>query len=393
MKTQKPSNPLHPLTTLDLNANKKSVSRSRSKVMMNIDLADIDSWGADACTPPLPVLAFYGADPLHRFALPRGRFDIARLTKQFASRIVRSDSRPGGKSDSEDQDGWRSVLFHFKGFGAWLHYEHGTISTYAATRRKAMLLALKMERYHLKDKETGGSFELISLENGSIDTETVTLGMETILEDRILSLHYGEDFPKWSRDYESIITSKKSGLSILDGPPGTGKSSFIRHLMGKLKSSHRFFFVPPSVIDVVSNSSFVSFWSRQQMSHKGRQFVLVLEDSEAALMKRAADNHSLVSSLLSVTDGLLGDFMKIQVICTINCKYQDIDPALRRAGRLVAHRHFPRLSYSKACSLAEKIGRPIPSREEFFKEDFSLAEIYNADAAPQQESKIIGFAA
>ena len=388
MKTKQPVPSPHPLTNLDLNANKTHFSRSRRRVMMNIDLADIDSWGADPCTPPLPVLAFYGADPLHRFALPRGRFDIERLTKQFASRIVRSDCRMAGKSDSEDHDGWKSVLFHFKGFGAWLHYERGTISTYAATRRKAMLLALKMERYLLKDKDSGGSFELISVENGSIDTETVSLGVETILDDRVLSLHYGEDFPSWSQDYQERISLRKSGLSILDGPPGTGKSSFIRHLMGKLKATHRFFFVPPSVIDVVSNSSFVSFWSRQQTSHKGRQFVLVLEDAEAALMKRAGDNHSLVSSLLNVTDGLLGDFLKLQVICTINCKYQDIDSALRRPGRLIAHRHFPRLSYSRASYLAEQIGRPIPSRE-----DFSLAEIYNAEAAPVQDPRIIGFAA
>ena len=382
-----------PVVTLDLNRNKTTFSRHRRKVMMNIDLADIDSWGADPITPPLPVLAHYGADPLHRFTLPRGRFDIARLTKEFASRIVRSDSRTKGGDESEGQGGWKSVLFHFKAYGAWLHYENGCFSTYASTHRKALLLALKLQRYHLMEAETGGSFELISVENGMIDTETVSLGVSTILEDHILSLHYGEDFPAWCTDYEGRITSKKSGLSILDGPPGTGKSSCIRHLMGKLKSTHRFYFVPPGAIDVVSNSSFVSFWSRQQQHHKGKQFVLILEDAEAALMRRAADNHSLVSSLLNVTDGLLGDFLRLQVICTINCKYQDIDPALRRPGRLVAHRHFPRLSYSRACHLASEIGRPIPSKEEFFDGDYSLAEIYNAAPSQHQENKIIGFAA
>jgi hypothetical protein len=382
-----------PVVTLDLNRNKTTFSHHRRKVMMNIDLADIDSWGADPITPPLPVLAHYGADPLHRFALPRGRFDIERLTRQFASRIVRSDCRMAGKSDPEDHGGWKSVLFHFKAYGAWLHYERGTISTYAASRRKAMLLALKMERYLLKDKDSGGSFELISVENGSIDTETVSLGVETILDDRILSLHYGEDFPDWSREFEQLIAAKKSGLSILDGPPGNGKSSYIRHLMGKLKSTHRFYFVPPGAIDVISNSSFVSFWSRQQQYHKGKQFVLILEDAEAALMKRGGDNHSLVSSTLSVTDGLLGDFLRLQVIATLNCKYQDIDPALRRPGRLLAHRHFPRLSYSRACHLASEIGRPIPGKEEFFDGDYSLAEIYNAAPSQHQENKIIGFAA
>ena len=388
MKTKKP------LTTLGIHRSYKNPSKkSIRKVMMNLDLAETDAFGTDNCTPPLPVIAFYGADPLHRFILPRGRFDITRLTKQCASRIVRSDTRPGGNSDSEDQDGWRSVLFHFKIYGAWLHYQNGKISTYAATRRKAMRLALKMERYLLKEKVTGGSFELISVEGGSIDTETVSLGVETILDNRLLSLHYGEEFPDWCKDYQERLSTKKSGLSILDGPPGTGKSSFLRHLMGKLKSSHRFYFIPPGVIDVVSNSSFVSFWSRQQLSNKGRQFVLILEDAEAALMKRAGDNHSLVSSLLNVTDGLLGDFLKLQVICTINCKYQDIDPALRRPGRLIAHRHFARLSYSKASMLADKIHRPLPSKEEFFKEDFSLAEIYNSDAVPEAESRIIGFAA
>lgn len=382
-----------PVTTVGIHLSTARPSKKRvRKVMLNLDLAETDAFGADTCTPPLPVLTAFADGPLHRFSLPRGRFDIDRLARQFASRIVRSDSRMAGKAD-EDQEGWRSVLFHLKGYGAWLLYENGKICTYAPTRRKAMLLALKMERYLLKDKETGGSFELISFDGGTIDTETVTLGMETILDDRILSLHYGDDFPDWSREYEQLITAKKSGLSILDGPPGTGKSSYIRHLMGRLKSTHRFFFVPPGVIDVVSNSSFVSFWSRQQMSHKGRQFVLVLEDAEAALMKRGGDNHSLVSSLLSVTDGLLGDFLKLQVICTINCKYQDIDPALRRAGRLVCSYHFPRLSYSRACHIASQIGRPIPGKEEFFEGDYSLAELYNAAQTDHRENKIIGFAA
>ena len=89
-------------------------------------------------------------------------------------------------------------------------------------------------------------------------------------------------------------------------------------------------------------------------------------------MSRAQDNRSLVSALLNISDGLLGNFLKLQVICTINCKSNDIDRALLRPGRLLEHRIFPRFSYEHAQRLASEKGITLPQQV-----DYSLAEIFS----------------
>ena len=118
--------------------------------------------------------------------------------------------------------------------------------------------------------------------------------------------------------------------------------------------------------------------------------MIILEDSEKCLMRREDDNRSEVSSLLQITDGLMGSFMKLQVLCTINCQATQLDPALLRPGRLLARKVFGRLSREDAMKVADKLGKPMPAGN-----SISLAELYN-DAVEEpgiQPGKILGFAA
>jgi hypothetical protein len=85
---------------------------------------------------------------------------------------------------------------------------------------------------------------------------------------------------------------------------------------------------------------------------------------------------------------MLGDFVRLQVLATINCRYEEIDRALTRPGRLLAYREFPLIGHERAHRLATKLGRSLLPKSEY-----TLAEIYNGDAPHHQESKIIGFAA
>lgn len=85
---------------------------------------------------------------------------------------------------------------------------------------------------------------------------------------------------------------------------------------------------------------------------------------------------------------MLGDFLRLQIICTINCTTADIDPALLRPGRLLCHRVFARLKPCEARRLAEVLGRTLPVAH-----DYSLAEVF-AGAEPHDISQPhIGFAA
>jgi hypothetical protein len=65
---------------------------------------------------------------------------------------------------------------------------------------------------------------------------------------------------------------------------------------------------------------FVDFWVEEIERHcRDRRFLVVLEDCEGALMARGNDDHSQVSSILNISDGMFTDFLRAHFVCTINC--------------------------------------------------------------------------
>lgn len=116
-----------------------------------------------------------------------------------------------------------------------------------------------------------------------------------------------------------------------------------------------------------------------------------MEDAEAVLMPRKIDTGFSVSALLNLTDGLLGEGLNLQFICTVNCEIAELDTAIVRPGRLRTARDFRLLTHSEAIELAEHCGLPIP-RE---RREYSLAEIYNPDEASVNEMRArqVGFSA
>ena len=83
--------------------------------------------------------------------------------------------------------------------------------------------------------------------------------------------------------------------------------------------------------------------------------ILIIEDAENIILDRKQEtflSKQAVSNLLNLSDGLLGDAMHQQIICTFNCDVQGIDPALLREGRLVIEHKFDKLSAEKARRLS-----------------------------------------
>ena len=64
--------------------------------------------------------------------------------------------------------------------------------------------------------------------------------------------------------------------------------------------------------------------------------------------------------------------LNIQIICTFNCKYSDLDQALLRKGRLFQTYEFKPLEKSKAQKLSNKLGY-----DTVITSDMTLADIYN----------------
>jgi hypothetical protein len=189
-----------------------------------------------------------------------------------------------------------------------------------------------------------------------------------------IGLNYGGHFESISDKIIRSLHENSSGLYMLHGRPGTGKTTYIRYLASVLKKDVIFF--PTSFVDEITNPSILSLLKKKQ------DCVMILEDAEKALTKRSlSDQPSLVSTLLNMTDGILGDILKLNVIVTYNCDRQDIDEALLRKGRLKAEYSFQGLKQEEAKKLIKKLDIDIKPED-----NMTLADIYYA----KSDEELIG---
>ncbi len=241
-------------------------------------------------------------------------------------------------------------------------------------------------RYWRKPKRSLGesNFAVITSRHGRLDTHLVTLRPHITSADD-LQLHYGPEFVNWSDGFVTKLKENICGVTILRGDPGTGKTTYLRYLTHRLRRTHKFYFLPLNVYPLLTDPAALDFWMNENVGCE-RKKVVILEDAESLLMQRAPDNQAHVSALLNMSDGLLGDVLKLHLICTVNCSLGKIDGALLRPGRLLGYREFKRLSKELARSLVT--AKQLPTA---IFGDISLAELYNS-AASDCANNSIGFA-
>ena len=172
--------------------------------------------------------------------------------------------------------------------------------------------------------------------------------------------------------YERYMASS-ANILLLIGPPGTGKTTFIRGLLSHTNSSA-----------IVSYDSAIlekdGFFARFIESDDN---VMVLEDSDAFLMSRTEGN-TMMHRFLNVGDGLVTTKGKKMIFSTNLPSIRDIDPALIRPGRCFDILEFNPLNLTQAKKLADKLGATIPERDG----DYSVAEIFNAQINKPKERKL-----
>ena len=342
--------------------------------------------------PALPVAAYYGVRNCHRLITDfgEGTWDIERMSKDLARILIRSDARTG-----HGGIGWNDAIFGTKS-GIFIQFEDSfALQVYAPSRKKASLVVRRLMRYWTPkavEEPLSGSYHLLREGSRGLRSHRVEIKPRHALSEKQLALNYGGDsFVEWHRQFVAALKDRPHGISVLDGPMGTGKSSYLRALMVELRETHKFFFLPPSAVGLLVNPALISFWENQKCLDDSKAFVLVIEDSEEVLRQREAGNTGPVSMILSLGDGLFSDWLPIQIICTINSPTKDIDPALLRPGRCITSKYFGRIGHSDAHRLAEDLGIDLP-----LQEDYSLAEIYALKpiGIPASEpERRIGFAA
>jgi hypothetical protein len=361
----------------------------RSQTQVICDLADANAFVEEYRKPHVPVMSAFGVGRLHvcRFY---GLWDLDKMIAENVGTLFRSIRKISRKDAEDTSKEWDDLTFRF-GPLAFLYADKDRIIGFAASPVEAEQLVLQFSQKYRKPAPpalNSGTFHLIQQDDDKIKTREVPLSPDTVLKPEALALRYGSGSQEWHQNFIEQLRGRKCGLSILEGKPGTGKTYYLRHLMGELKATHRFYFIPTASLGILSRADFIGFWAEQCWLYSGIQFVVILEDSDAALMMRGTDNRDEVSALLNLSDGMLADFLHLHIICTINCSAANIDTALLRPGRLVSHRVFGRLDYEHARRLAVSLGKELPKAV-----DYSLAEVFAGQNAESISRPRIGFAA
>jgi len=199
---------------------------------------------------------------------------------------------------------------------------------------------------------------------------------------------YNDDFFPVS---EKIIAFLKThpderdsnGIIVLQGGYGTGKTNYLRHLIRHVNK--KIIFLPPELSTELANPGFVTFF----MDHPDS--ILIIEDAETVLKTREAGGNQAVANLLNMSDGILGDALSLQIVCTLNAESEHIDKALLREGRLIELYEFNELSKEKTERLFKKLHGEdaIPPKDEL-----TLSQIFKCDDYKRKvdkESKKVSF--
>jgi len=216
--------------------------------------------------------------------------------------------------------------------------------------------------------------------NGGLDKSPIKINKPKVK----IETHYNDDLVLLHlKSLTYLKANNESGLFLFHGQPGTGKSTYIRYLIHSVKK--RVIFISPNLAGNLDSPTFTAFLIKNPNS------IFVIEDAENLIVSRDSENNSAISMILNLTDGLLGEGLGIQFICTFNTHLSRIDKALLRKGRLKALYEFGALSVDKANYLLESL-----KLDHKTSKPMTLAEIYNLKEERfdfDGERKVIGFAA
>lgn len=201
----------------------------------------------------------------------------------------------------------------------------------------------------------------------------------------IITHNYNEDFGAVYAALVEFLSNDDSGLVLLKGAPGTGKTSLLIHLTSISEElDKKIVFVPSAFASVLTDPSFLTFATTHLCNS-----ILVLEDAEEALLSRDKVNGGAVTNILNISDGILGKILKTKVIATVN-KQEALDDALFRKGRLKLEYTFNPLETNRANQLLETLGKT-----ERVTSPTTLADLYNIDKNPKMNEekavKKVGF--
>ena len=265
-----------------------------------------------------------------------------------------------------NEDYWGLGYYFKEGFLAYMQRGLGlTILSYDKTEIDRVIKTVEY-----KPRKSVPQMHLITTDSNGLDLKRCPLRKTPLIEDNYT--------PEVVADYKKALkalTDKNpfGRLVILDGPQGTGKSYMVRAFCRDVSPAKaKFVWIPSNMVSSLAGPNLASLLLDHAQGKK--TLILVIEDADEAIVTRDGSNESVVSTILNLTDGILGEILDVRCICTTNRKLADLDKAIKRPGRLVVHSHIGNLPKEQAQRVFHRLvpDHPGPGPGK----DMSLAEVY-----------------
>lgn len=174
-------------------------------------------------------------------------------------------------------------------------------------------------------------------------------------------------------DYYNRYMHSSASVLVLLGPPGTGKTSFVRGLLQYTKTSAIVTYDPELLEKDYVFARFV----------EGTSNIMVIEDADNFLGSRKEGN-TVMHKFLNVGDGLVTTKNKKLIFSTNLPSVKSIDSALVRPGRCFDVLTFNYLNKLQAEKISTKLGLQLP----FDREQYSIADIFHQQEFKHVEKRI-----
>lgn len=245
--------------------------------------------------------------------------------------------------DNENEDYLISeVLFYFKN---------------SENREKIENIIEDLSTSILDSSESVNKINILSSNAGVLDLDSIQIDN---IED--IDLFYQENVIKSINKTIKCLKKQNSGLSIIRGEIGTGKTSIAKYIAQQLDEIT--IFIPINFIEQsINNPDFRNFLK------KYKKVLIVVDDCD--FFNFLGKNNFLASNILQLVDGVLSDLISVQVLLIFNVDsdYQ-IDQVYEDANCLVDIIEIDTLCGEKATELSKHL-----NHNRKYKSDTKLIDI------------------